>query len=124
MTFVSSLVDQGYKINCYDRCVLNLPGPTAGSDTQGVILVEMDDTIDAGNDEHERRMADLASRFTFGKEKILMNEKEVLTLQVAVGGSCWTTQLCVFNRRVCQITHGACAVDNSEACQARHSSRC
>ena len=46
-----------------------------GTSTQGLIVIEIDDVLEAGNEEHRRRMAWLESRLRFGKAVNLQEEK-------------------------------------------------
>ena len=63
-----------YRINCYDRCVLSLDGPMAkdGEDpdkvkTKGLMIIEVDDILEAGDDDHFKNMQTLAEKVRFGK---------------------------------------------------------
>ena len=96
------LLQLGYKLNPYDRCVLSLPEnpceclpsrskkmseesghlacpataartkscastTTTSSKTRGVIVIQVDDLLEAGDQEHRRRMKILEESFRFGK---------------------------------------------------------
>ena len=77
-TFHCVLIKElGYRISPFDRCVLTLDNPShaADAETQGAIVVEFDDILEAGNAEHQKRMAWLASKLRFGKTVDLMEEK-------------------------------------------------
>ena len=63
-----------YRINPYDRCVLSLDGPEAreGEDptkikTKGLMIIEVDDILEAGDDDHMSKMKVLAEKVRFGK---------------------------------------------------------
>ena len=77
-TFLRVLTRElGYRISPFDRCVLTLDSPShaADAETQGVIVVEVDDILEAGNAEHQKRMAWLETKLRFGKTVDLMEEK-------------------------------------------------
>ena len=67
---------QGYIMNALDRCCLALPGDVSGAPTRGVVMLEMDDVMSAGDEEHERRMAAIAKQVQFGKDVYLQDEPD------------------------------------------------
>ena len=87
----------GYRINAYDRCVLTLDGiPEDGEEeldadnavirgikkdgallrTQGIIVVEVDDLLEAGGPRHRKLMERLEARMKFGKVQCLREQSE------------------------------------------------
>lgn len=53
-TFVDYLVkEMGYVINRHDRCALTLPPRPGEKESRSIVLIEMDDSIDAGEAEHQ-----------------------------------------------------------------------
>ena len=62
ITFVGYFLQEGYLLNALDRCCLTLPGPVTGAPTRGVVMLEMDDVMSAGDAEHERRMEAIAKK--------------------------------------------------------------
>ncbi|CAJ1416610.1 unnamed protein product [Effrenium voratum] len=76
-SFLEILVKQlGYRINCFDRCVLTLDSESRETNaaTQGMIVIEVDDVLEAGNKEHQRRMSALESMLKFGKAVELQSD--------------------------------------------------
>ena len=63
--------EMGYRVNCYDRCVLSLDGEKnangSPSQTQGLMVIEVDDILEAGNENHRKKMKWLEERLRFGK---------------------------------------------------------
>ena len=60
----------GYRINAYDRCVLTLDSKESSEhpkQTQGIIVIEVDDLLEAGGKRHQSLMRQLEERFKFGK---------------------------------------------------------
>ena len=59
----------GYRINPYDRRVLTLDAEERGEQvpTRGAIVIEVDDVLEAGDEEHRRRMKVLEEKLRFGK---------------------------------------------------------
>lgn len=82
-SFLELCVSAGYRVNCYDRCVLTLDGKEAGKEdsrtyTQGIMVIEVDDILEAGNKVHREKMQWLEGRLKFGK---------IQNLQETDGGS-------------------------------------
>ena len=78
-TLLEVLVTElGYRVNPYDRCVLTLDndeaqqGAEEPNHTRGVIVVEVDDLLEAGDDHHRKKMDWLEKRLRFGKIVNLM----------------------------------------------------
>ena len=69
VSFVKQYLDRGYVHVPMDRCALTLPGEEEGSPTKGLVLLEMDDVMEGGDEEHETFMTDIASKIIFGKIK-------------------------------------------------------
>ena len=77
-SFLEVLVRElGYRINPYDRCVLTLDSDKhdAEARTQGVVVIEVDDVLEAGNAEHQKRMKWLEEKLRFGKAVELRSEQ-------------------------------------------------
>eukprot|EP00435_Cladocopium_sp_Y103_P028601 s1454_g7.t1 len=74
----------GYRVNVYDRCLLTLDGPETKNTkdpwvkTRGILVLEVDDILEAGDETHRQKMSELEARLRFGK---------VVDLQKAEGGS-------------------------------------
>ena len=73
--------DLGYRVNVYDRCILTLddePGNAKEQPgrTQGIILVEVDDLLEAGGPRHRQKMDELTKRLRFGKAVTLVDHPE------------------------------------------------
>ena len=76
-SFLEILVMQlGYRINCFDRCVLTLDSESreANAATRGMIVIEVDDVLEAGNVEHQRRMSALETMLKFGEAVELQSD--------------------------------------------------
>ena len=69
VSFVKQFLDRGYVYVPMDRCALTLPGTEEGSPTRGLVLLEMDDVMEGGDEEHETFMADIASKIILGKSR-------------------------------------------------------
>ena len=68
-----------YRISAFDKCVLTLDANEEDSDqekTQGVIVIEVDDILEAGNRRHRENMAKLEARLRFGKVVRLKDRPE------------------------------------------------
>ena len=70
----------GYRVNVYDRCVLTLDGPESKDPneavpTQGILVLEVDDMLEAGNETHRQKMKILEQKLRFGKIVELMEMK-------------------------------------------------
>ena len=68
----------GYRVNVYDRCVLTLDGqanddPKVQVPTQGILVLEVDDMLEAGNETHRQKMKILEQKLRFGKIVELMD---------------------------------------------------
>ena len=59
----------GYHVNVYDKCVLTLPAQDASPEalTEGYMVIEVDDIIEAGGKRHEALMKRMQERLNFGK---------------------------------------------------------
>ena len=76
-SFLHILAKQlGYRINPYDRCVLTLDaeGHDPKAATQGIIVIEVDDVLEAGNENHQKKMRWLEEKLKFGKAVELSQE--------------------------------------------------
>ena len=65
----------GYKVCPYEPCVLVLPNEKTDSSTQGVMVIEVDDIIEGGDERHRQLMDTLEGEVTFGKV-VNLQEKE------------------------------------------------
>ena len=74
----------GYRVNVYDRCVLTLDQEEnkdfkdPNTPTRGILVLEVDDMLEAGDSVHRQKMELLEKRLRFGK---------VVDLQNTEGGS-------------------------------------
>ncbi|CAE7938278.1 GIP, partial [Symbiodinium necroappetens] len=87
----------GYRVNPYDRCVLTLDGNSDDEDseldhtigplrclkvreslkrTQGIIVIEVDDLLEAGGPRHRQLMERLENKVKFGKIQCLREQPE------------------------------------------------
>ena len=70
----------GYRVNCYDKCLLTLDAGENGKEdptkTQGAIVIEVDDILEAGGPRHRSLMKKLETKFRFGKIVDLINTPE------------------------------------------------
>ena len=66
----------GYRVNVYDRCVLTLDGADGKDTTEGVIILEVDDILEAGTAIHQKKMELLEKRLRFGKVVSLTDVQE------------------------------------------------
>ncbi|CAE6964999.1 GIP [Symbiodinium sp. CCMP2592] len=68
----------GYSVSPYDKCVLTLKADPLEKledqkSTQGIIVIEVDDVLEAGGERHREKMKALESRFRFGKVTSLLD---------------------------------------------------
>ena len=63
---MKQFLDKIYQFVPMDRCALTLPGEEPGSPTRGLVVLEMDDVMEGGDEQHEAIMTDIASRTTLG----------------------------------------------------------
>ena len=69
-SLVQDFENWGYKRNVYDKCIMTLASSKANDvENAGVILIEVEDILEGGNEEHRRTM----DKFY---EKIHMREVE------------------------------------------------
>ena len=76
-SFLKILTQQlAYRICPFDRCVLTLDSESRaeGAETQGILVIEIDDVLEAGGEEHAKRMQWLEDRLRFGKAVVLQDE--------------------------------------------------
>ena len=68
-SFLELLLDLGYRINPYDRCVLTLDSEDRSDHApkEGILLIEVDDVLESGGEVHQRKMKALQERLRFGK---------------------------------------------------------
>ena len=69
VSFVKQLLDRGYVLVPMDRCALTPPGEEPDSPTRGLVVLEMDDVMEGGDEQHDAIMTDIASNFIFRKTK-------------------------------------------------------
>ncbi|CAE7228874.1 pol [Symbiodinium sp. CCMP2592] len=74
-SFLQKTGKLGYKICPYEPCILVLPADEPNQSTQGVLVIEVDDVIEGGDQHHRQQMASLEDSITFGKA-INLQEKE------------------------------------------------
>lgn len=68
--------DLGYRVNCYDRCVLTLPSEAKSpAMTHGFLVIEVDDIAEAGDESHLACMAKLEEMLQVGKTQELQSAK-------------------------------------------------
>eukprot|EP00439_Symbiodinium_sp_Y106_P061983 s82_g9.t1 len=65
----------GYKVCPYEPCILVLPSSEPSQSTQGVLVIEVDDVIEGGDQRHRALMADLEGSITFGKAVNLQQQE-------------------------------------------------
>jgi len=75
-SFLEVVLDLGYRINPYDRCVLTLDSedPSSHAPTEGILIIEVDDILESGGEIHQRKMKLLQERLRFGKAVELREE--------------------------------------------------
>ena len=86
-SFLEVVLDLGYRINPYDRCVLTLDSKDRSSHapTERILIIEVDDMLESGGEIHQRKMKLLQERLRFGKAVEL---REVAAgLPMLAGGS-------------------------------------
>ena len=66
VSFVKQFLDTCYQFVPMDRCALTLPWEEPGSPTRGLVVLEMDDVMEGGDERHDAIMTGIASRITFG----------------------------------------------------------
>ena len=65
----------GYVKNPYDKCLMTLPpdqrrvGSGASMINDGIILIEVDDILEGGNERHQKLMEQFYSKYQCGKRK-------------------------------------------------------
>ena len=69
--------DLGYRVNVYDRCVLTLDAQGSEGDpnikTDGIMVLEVDDILEAGGPRHRAKMDELEKKLRFGKVVVLQD---------------------------------------------------
>lgn len=69
-----------YRVNVYDRCVLTLDGPEdpqgGAVPTRGIMVIEVDDILEAGDEVHRQKMQWLENKLRFGKVENLQTNVE------------------------------------------------
>ena len=79
-------LNRGYVRNNYEKCALALPptsvatGKKGSPCSDGVVLIEVDDILEGGNDRHRALMEEFYSKFKCGKRKRLIDLKDEGTL--------------------------------------------
>ena len=58
-----------YRVSYASQCTFILPADSSdpNQETKGFVVLEVDDLLEAGTEEHEKKMKDLRKRFQFGK---------------------------------------------------------
>ena len=73
------VTELGYRVNPFDHCVLTLDNDSDAGErqkndkTRGVIVIEVDDLLEAADEYHREKMDWLEKRLKFGKVVNLMN---------------------------------------------------
>ena len=49
-SLVADLQNLGYQVNKYDKCIMTLPSDSNGIMNDGLVLIEVDDILEGGND--------------------------------------------------------------------------
>ncbi|CAE7807940.1 unnamed protein product [Symbiodinium sp. CCMP2592] len=75
-SFLQKVQKHGFRLCPYEPCILTLPGEAPGSPTEGVIVIEVDDLIEAGGSSHRKKFEALEKEITFGKVVRLLDAKE------------------------------------------------
>ena len=102
-TLVAELTQLGYRASKMDPCIFLLHAPGTG-ELQGAIAVEVDDLFMVGCEVHRERIAQLRSKFTFGKWVKLQE----------------TPEGCAFNgRRIRQLPSGEFLIDMQKFIEER-----
>ena len=70
--------DLGYKLNDYDKCVATLPSmdPHPKAQTDGFLVIEVDDIAEAGGERHQKKMLELEKKLKFGKVESLYGNSD------------------------------------------------
>ena len=68
----------GYRQSHYEPCEFILDSPDH-AETDGLIILDVDDTLDGGNPRHDELVKKLRERFTFGRYNVLMDNPKGLT---------------------------------------------
>ena len=98
-----------YRVNVYDKCVLTLDGSKEAGDenpsqTQGIVVVEVDDILEGGGPRHQENMRKLEAKLRFGKVINLVDHPEGTgyagrrILQKPDGSFCYTMADYIANR--------------------------
>ena len=85
-SLVSFFLSNGYVRNHYEKCALALP-PTSAAEpgkaqpvNEGVVLIEVDDTLEGGNERHQAIMERFYAIFKCGRRKRLIDLRDEGTL--------------------------------------------
>ena len=66
-SFLQKVYKYGFRLCPYEPCLLTLPGERPGEPTEGVLVIEVDDLVEAGSAKHRDKMKALEGELTFGK---------------------------------------------------------
>jgi len=73
-TLVSDFESWGYQRNPYDKCIMTLKSSRAGEVVNaGTVLIEVDDILEGGNEEHHKKMELFYAKYQCGKSKRLID---------------------------------------------------
>ena len=73
-TLVSDFESWGYQRNPYDKCTMTLKSSRAGDVVNaGTVLIEVDDILEGGNEEHHKKMELFYARYQCGNSKRLID---------------------------------------------------
>ena len=73
---MKKFIQLGYIMNRCDPCAMVLPGPSERAKSRGIATLEMDDVLEGGDELHEKKMDELGKLVTFGKVKVVQENKE------------------------------------------------
>ena len=81
----------GYKICPYEPRIMVLPGSTPGSNTEGALVIEVDDVVECGSTKHRDCMSKLESEITSVKWPTCRRLRP--PMRAITSGSCLTFRL-------------------------------
>ena len=79
-TFLQRTAKLGYRVNPFEPCVLILPGAEPASKTRGVLVIEVDDVVECGDEYHRACVDELEKTIKFGKSGKSVNAQECETM--------------------------------------------
>ena len=60
-------------MNKYDKCIMPLPSTDGNVLNDGLVLIEVDDILEGGNERHQKQMAQFYKKYNCGKCKKLQD---------------------------------------------------